>query len=66
MCQYTFLQLFKTPHLPLFTVCKLAIFSGLLSVGIGDTMAAVVGTRFGSHKWAGRDPLMLYRHDCFA
>ena len=36
------------------TFCRhLAIFSGVLSVGIGDAVASVVGSKHGVTKWPG-------------
>lgn len=35
------------------TGCKLALYSGILALGIGDTMASVVGKTFGRLRWPG-------------
>lgn len=31
----------------------LPVMSGVLAVGVGDTLAGVIGTKFGKHKWPG-------------
>lgn len=31
----------------------LAIFAGVAAVGVGDSMAAIVGSKFGVTKWKG-------------
>ena len=31
------------------------LFSAILSLGVGDTMASIVGSRFGSNKWPGTE-----------
>lgn len=35
------------------TGCTLALYSGILALGIGDTMASVVGKTFGRYRWPG-------------
>ncbi|KAL9986140.1 hypothetical protein ACROYT_G000230 [Oculina patagonica] len=35
------------------TGCKLALYSGILALGVGDTMASVVGKKLGRYRWPG-------------
>ena len=30
------------------------LYAGVISLGVGDTMASVGGKMFGKHKWPGR------------
>ena len=36
------------------TGCKLALHSGILALGIGDTMASVVGKTLGRYRWPSK------------
>ena len=36
----------------------MVLFSAILSLGVGDTIASIVGSRFGSSKWPGTDKTM--------
>ena len=36
-------------------VGKLSLYSGVLALGVGDTMAAVAGSLMGKTKWPGMD-----------
>lgn len=38
---------------PDYTGCKLALYSGILALGIGDTMASIVGKSLGRFRWPG-------------
>lgn len=37
------------------SVSKLSMFAGVLSLGVGDSVAAVSGTLIGRHKWPGKN-----------
>ena len=41
------------PTAPTAPIAPLALYSGLLSVGVGDSAAAIVGRLMGGPKWKG-------------
>lgn len=46
LCGLSFPLWMPTNNVPL-----LALLSGVLTVGVGDTAASFVGSKWGSHKW---------------
>lgn len=49
-CGLSFPLWMPTNNLPLLT-----LLSGIVTIGIGDTAASFVGSKWGSHKWANSD-----------
>lgn len=37
----------------MFVVAKLSLYSGVLALGVGDSIAALSGRLFGKRKWPG-------------
>jgi len=33
---------------------KISLYAGVLALGIGDSLAAIVGTKWGTHMWPGK------------
>ena len=43
-------------------VGKLSLYSGVISLGVGDSMAAVAGSLFGKLQWPGMDHSYAWVH----
>lgn len=33
---------------------KISLYAGVLALGVGDSLAAIVGTKWGAHTWPGK------------
>lgn len=45
-------------------VGKLSLYSGVLALGVGDSMAAVAGSLMGKTKWPGIITIIIYSSRC--
>lgn len=41
----------ETERVRLVLICQLLPYLGLVTVGIGDAMAAIIGSKYGRHRW---------------
>lgn len=52
---YLLCGLSATLWLPTESMCILPLMSGVLTIGVGDTFASVVGSKWGKRQWLGSE-----------
>ena len=45
-----------------FIAPKISLYAGVLALGVGDSLAAIVGTKWGTHTWPGKLSPKRYAH----